>query len=132
MSGIFSILFIDFIYSTKFSQLSAIKNSLNVIGYIFKNSTFPTGNDVCDSLIPNKLPAQTIWYSFASSWKYFKLFSAFGHSWISSKIINVFSGFISFLYIKVNCSSILCGFLELSNKFCKSSSWSKLKYAISS
>lgn len=30
----------------------------NDIGYIFKNSTFPTGNDVCDNLIPNKLPAK--------------------------------------------------------------------------
>ena len=129
MSGILWMSFIDFIYSTKFSQLSAIKNSLNVIGYIFKNSTLPTGNDVCDNLIPNKLPAHTIWYSFASSWKYFKLFKALGHSWISSKIINVFSGNIAFPYINANCSNILFGSFVLLNKLYKSSSWSKLKYA---
>ena len=42
ISGIASIFSIDCIYSTKFCALSASKNSLKVIGYMFKNSTLPT------------------------------------------------------------------------------------------
>ena len=76
--------------------MSAIKNSLKVIGYKFKKSTFPTGNEVLDNLIPSNEPAHAIWYSGVSSQKYFKEFKASGHSWISSNIISVVCGFIFF------------------------------------
>ena len=66
--------------STKFSLPSAIRNSLKVMGYRFKKSTLPTGNDVLDNLIPKRLLAQATWYSFASSQKYFNEFRALGLS----------------------------------------------------
>ena len=118
-----------FIYSTKFSEPSAIKNSLKDIGYKFKNSTLPTGKDVLESLIPSNEPAQATWYSLASSQKYFNEFKALGHSWISSKIINVVSGEIFLPFAIDNCSIIRIGFFVLENNSFNPSSWSKLKYA---
>ena len=89
----------------------------------------PTGKDVLDNLIPRSDPAHAIWYSPASSQKYFKEFKAFEHSWISSKIINVVLGFIFLPLKRDNCSIIRLGSLVFPNNSANPSSWSKLKYA---
>ena len=51
------------------------------------------------------------WYSFAFSLKYLSVFSASGHSCISSKMIRVSPGRIFSPQIRESSSSMRCGFL---------------------
>ena len=83
----------SFICSINICSPRTIRNSSISMGYKVFISTLPTGKEKEErfTAIPNRLPAAMIWYSGAFSQKYFKEVNARSQSWISSKMISVFS-----------------------------------------
>ena len=82
-------------YCARFSSPLAIRNSVKVMGSICIKLTLPTGKeDGFAKAMPNREPAQAMWYCGAFSQKYFMELMTLGQSCTSSKIISVFSGTI--------------------------------------
>ena len=83
------------IISHRESSPQASMNSRKDIGYIFRRSTLPTGNDSDSAIsIPRREPAQMTCCSGISSQKYFIAVSARGHVWTSSRTMSVLPGTI--------------------------------------
>ena len=97
-------------------------------------STLPTGKDAPVRLraTPRSEPAHATAYSGASSQKYFKLFKASLHSWISSRTIRVEVGEIFFPVISsIDLMSFKGSLVRLKSSF-MAGIVSKLMYTISS
>ena len=94
-------------------------------------STLPTGKEVplCIAT-PSREPAATMAYSGAFSQKYFKEDSAFGTSWISSKISKVSSLLTETPVSTLIARRILSTLISPSNTCCIRGLLSKLTYAV--